>query len=92
LKKQKIEPKIEPTPIVEPTGWAKEFEAVKTRMEHKRLTGALTPADTEEVSWYEAQVQQERDAANDSSVQALDAQIAELQKQIDELNGKTCQP
>jgi hypothetical protein len=93
LKKQKIEPKIEPTPIVEPTGWANEFEAVKTRMEHKRLTGALTPADTEEVRWYEEQIAREEAARGTLEEVSIDAQIANLQKQIDELKrGKTCQP
>ena len=92
LKKQKIEPKIEPAPIVEPKGWAKEFEAVQVRMEHKRLTGALTEADTEEVQWYEEQIEQEEAARSTQDSIALDAQIAELQKQIDELKGKTCPP
>jgi hypothetical protein len=91
LKKQKIEPKIEPTPLVELKGWAKEFEAVQVRMEHKRLTGALTEADTETVRWYEEQIAQEEAARGTQDTLALDAQIAELQKQIDELKGKTCQ-
>ena len=92
LKKQKIEPKIEPAPIVEPKGWAKEFEAVQVRMEHKRLTGALTEADTEEVRWFEEQIEREEAARGTQDTLALDSQIAELQKQIDELKGKTCPP
>jgi len=85
--KPKTEPKVEP---LEPKGWAKEFEAVQVRMEHKRLTGALTEADTEEVRWYEEQIEREEAARSTQDSIALDAQIADIERQIQRLRSKLC--
>jgi hypothetical protein len=85
LKKHKPEPKIEPTPLVEPKGWEKELAGFRTRLEYKKSQGRANEADHQELLWYEKQVQQEQNAASSVSVQAIDAEIAALQKQIDEL-------
>jgi hypothetical protein len=85
LKKTPV-PRVEPKPEpIELHGWEKELAGFRTRLEYKKCQGRANEADHQELLWYEKQVQQEKDAASSVSVQAIDAEIAALQKQIDEL-------
>jgi len=85
LKKTPV-PRVEPKPEpIELHGWEKELAGFRTRLEYKKSQGRANEADHQELLWYEEQVQQEQNAASSASVQAIDAEIAALQKQIDEL-------
>jgi hypothetical protein len=85
LKKKTDTPKIEPAPVVEPTGWAKELEVARKRVEYKKLRGTLTEKDLTEIQWYEQQVEKDKNAARSESVQAIDAEIEAIERQVHEL-------